>query len=82
MTTNTPMALAAARYTILDQPAFNRNRLNAEKLIDSKVLEQLIRVQMDAGALGLRRGREQIADVHAIERHVAEEMAALVAFRG
>jgi len=33
----------------LDQPAFNRNRLKAEKLIDSKVLEQLIRVQVDAG---------------------------------
>jgi hypothetical protein len=29
----------------LDQPAFNRDRLKAEKLIDSKVLEQLIRVQ-------------------------------------
>jgi hypothetical protein len=29
---------------ILDQPAFNRDRLKAEKLIDSKVLEQLIRV--------------------------------------
>jgi hypothetical protein len=26
----------------LDQPALNRNRLRAEKLIDSKVLEQLI----------------------------------------
>jgi len=33
----------------LDQPAFNRKRLKAEKLIDSKVLEQLIRVQADAG---------------------------------
>jgi hypothetical protein len=33
----------------LDQPAFNRSRLKAEKLIDSKALEQLIRVQMDAG---------------------------------
>ena len=33
----------------LDQPAFNRDRLKAEKLIDSKVLEQLIRVQVDAG---------------------------------
>ena len=33
----------------LDQPAFNRARLKAEKLIDSKVLEQLIRVQVDAG---------------------------------
>ena len=30
-------------------PAFNRDRLKAEKLIDSKVLEQLIRVQVDAG---------------------------------
>ena len=27
----------------------NRNRLKAEKLIDSRVLEQLIRVQKDAG---------------------------------
>jgi hypothetical protein len=34
---------------VLDQPAFNRDRLKAEKLIDSKVLEQLIRVQVDAG---------------------------------
>ena len=33
----------------LDQPAFNRNRLNAEKLIDSMILEQLDRVQSDAG---------------------------------
>ena len=33
----------------LDQPAFNRRRLKAEKLIDSKVLKQLIRVQVDAG---------------------------------
>ena len=33
----------------LDQPAFNRKRLKVEKLIDSKALEQLIRVQMDAG---------------------------------
>ena len=41
----------AARLTKkgLDQPAFNRDRLKAEKLIDSKVLEQLIRVQVDAG---------------------------------
>ena len=36
-------------YSRLDQPAFNRTRLKAEKLIDSKVLEQLIRVQEDAG---------------------------------
>jgi hypothetical protein len=44
------MWLAGARIkTRLDQPAFNRDRLKAEKLIDSKVLEQLIRVQMDAG---------------------------------
>jgi hypothetical protein len=35
----------------LDQPAFNRNRLKAEKLIDSKVLEQLIRVHADADKL-------------------------------
>ena len=34
---------------VLDQPAFNRKRLKAEKLINSKVLEQLIRVQVDAG---------------------------------
>ena len=33
----------------LDQPAFNRNRLKAEKLINSRVLEQLIRVSIDAG---------------------------------
>ena len=42
----------------LDQPAFNRNRLKAEKLIDSKVLEQLIRVQADAGcSTGFSPGR-------------------------
>jgi len=35
----------------LDQPALNRNRLKAEKLIDPKVLEQLIRVQADAGCV-------------------------------
>jgi acyl carrier protein len=34
---------------ILDQPALNRKRLKAEKLIDSNVLELLIRVQVDAG---------------------------------
>ena len=42
----------------LDQPAFNRTRLKAEKLIDSKVLEQLICVQVDAGcSSGRRKGR-------------------------
>ena len=35
----------------LDQPAFNRKRLKAEKLIDSKALEQLIRVHLDADKL-------------------------------
>ena len=39
---------AAPKTRDLDQPAFNRDRLKAEKLIDSKVLEQLIRVQVDA----------------------------------
>ena len=34
---------------LLDQPAFNRNRLEVERLIDSKVSEQLIGVEMDAG---------------------------------
>jgi oxalate decarboxylase/phosphoglucose isomerase-like protein (cupin superfamily) len=34
-----------------DQPAFNRKRLKAEKLTDSKVLEQLIRVQEGRGLL-------------------------------
>src|SRR5208337_341548 len=34
---------------LLDQPAFNRNRLQAEKLIDFKMLEQLTRVQIDSG---------------------------------
>jgi len=33
----------------LDRPAFNRTRLKAEKSIGSRVLEQLIRVQVDAG---------------------------------
>ena len=42
-------ALDPGRVKTLDQPAFNRDRLKAEKLIDSKVLEQLIRVQVDAG---------------------------------
>jgi hypothetical protein len=42
-----PRAKSEARRG-LDQPAFNRFRLKAEKLIDSKVLE-LIRVQADAG---------------------------------
>ena len=40
---------------LLDQLAFNRKRLKAEKLIDSKVLEQLIRVQADAGCSKKRR---------------------------
>ena len=39
--------MAAALLQI--QRAFNRNRLKAQKLIDSKVSEQLIRVQTDAG---------------------------------
>jgi hypothetical protein len=39
---------ASPETAVLDQPAFNRNRLKAEKLIDPKVLEQLISVQMDA----------------------------------
>jgi hypothetical protein len=42
-------SIAAMTHRSLDQPAFNRKRLKAEKLIDSKVLEQLIRVQADAG---------------------------------
>ena len=56
---------AAAIQLCLDQPAFHRNRLKAKKLIDSKVLEQLIRVQTDAGrssrddeAWGDRRSRK------------------------
>ena len=39
----------AAACSILDRPAFNRTRLKAEKSIGSRVLEQLIRVQVDAG---------------------------------
>jgi hypothetical protein len=35
----------------LDQPAFDRKRLKAEKLIVSKVLEQLIHVQNGRGLL-------------------------------
>ena len=42
----------------LDQPAFNRDRLKAEKLIDSKVLEQLIRVQADAGCSSMDRNTD------------------------
>ena len=45
-TTSQPVQFS---HSALDQPAFNRNRLKAEKLIDSKVLEQLIRVPIDAG---------------------------------
>jgi hypothetical protein len=40
--------ISSSRVSI-DQPAFNRYRLKAEKLIDAKVPEQLIRVKMDAG---------------------------------
>jgi hypothetical protein len=46
----------------LDQAAFNRNRLWAEKLIGSRVLEQLIRVPSDSGSSNNQRGycrREQ-----------------------
>ena len=50
-------AKARPRSFALDQPAFNRNRLKAEKLIDSKVLEQLIRAEADAGCSS-RRARE------------------------
>jgi hypothetical protein len=45
-------------FAALDQPAFNRNRLKAEKLIDSKVLEQLIRVQADAGCSSMDRNAD------------------------
>jgi hypothetical protein len=45
-------------FAALDQPAFNRDRLKAEKLIDSKVLEQLIRVQADAAALAWDRNTD------------------------
>ena len=40
---------AELHFQISNQPAFNRNRLKAEKLINSNVLEQLVRVQADAG---------------------------------
>ena len=56
----------------LDQPAFNRNRLKAEKLIDSKVLEQLIRVQADAGCASVAsrdRHAHCIRLLYAIARH-------------
>ena len=43
---------------MLDQPAFNRNRLKAEKLIASNVLEQLVRVQADAAVSSRKRGGE------------------------
>jgi hypothetical protein len=42
---------------LLDEPAFNRSRLMAEKLIDSKVLGRLIRVPMDAGRFSTARGK-------------------------
>src|SRR6516225_5144208 len=50
----------ALRKRRLDQPAFNRDRLKAEKLIDSKVLEQLIRVQAE---LSRRRSRARASCV-------------------
>jgi hypothetical protein len=46
---------------MLDQPAFNRDRLKAEKLIDSKVLEQLIRVQTDTGCSSALIGAQRAA---------------------
>jgi UDP-N-acetyl-D-mannosaminuronic acid transferase (WecB/TagA/CpsF family) len=48
---------------ILDQPAFNRDRLKAEKLIDSKVLEQLIRVQGDAGCSSASQEEEVVEEI-------------------
>ena len=53
---------ALCHRELLDQPAFDRNRLKAEKLIDSKVLEQLIRAQIGAGCSRYRAGS---AAVHA-----------------
>ena len=47
--------------TDLDQPTFNRKRLKVEKLIDSKVLEQLIRVQVDAGCSRRSSGGPPVA---------------------
>jgi hypothetical protein len=59
-----------AKFTqILDRPAFNRKRLKAEKLIDSKVLEQLIRVQEDAGCSSFSRNRHR---VFSIKREASE----------
>jgi hypothetical protein len=52
-------SLAKPRMPALDQPAFNRKRLKAEKLIDSKVLEQLIRVQVDAGCSSVSSAQDQ-----------------------
>jgi len=46
-----PEGAASPLFVTLDQPAFSRKRLKAEKLIDSKVLEQLIRVRVDADKL-------------------------------
>jgi hypothetical protein len=43
-----PAPYATGALEILDQPAFNRSRLGG-KVDRSKVLEQLIRVQRDAG---------------------------------
>src|SRR5271166_3975267 len=40
------------RSPAIGSTRLNRNRLKAEKLIDSRVLEQLIRVQSDAGCSG------------------------------
>ena len=44
-----PVTPECRQRQTLDQPAFNRNRLKAEKLIDSRVREQLIRVPINAG---------------------------------
>ena len=50
----------ATTPVMLDRPAFDRTRLKAEKSIGSKVLEQLIRVQVDAGCSKRKRKSIQL----------------------
>jgi hypothetical protein len=66
--------VANRAIAILDQPAFNRDRLKAEKLIDSKALEQLIRVQVEAGCSGRRFPRRLLVKHSSSRRMVKSKM--------
>ena len=58
-----------------DQRAFNRNRLKAQKLIDSKLLEQLIRVQTDAGCSTALTATAEVAAVQELPGLALKERA-------